>query len=112
MPLSASSESLLQTVTTLLEDKKIDKIIVIDLITKSTIADYMIIAEGTSSRQLVAAAEHVREQLKSQGIVVAMEGVGQSDWVLIDAGNVIVHLFRPETRGHYDLEKMWGGSSK
>ena len=69
----------------------------------------MVIASGRSSRQVAAMAEHVRERLKAAGVAeVSVEGAGRADWVLIDGGDVIVHLFRPEIREFYGLEKMWG----
>jgi len=80
----------------------------VDLEGRTTIADYLVIASGTSQRQLSATAELLREHLKSIGVTpVYIEGVPQCDWVLIDAGDVIVHLFRPEIREFYNIEKMW-----
>ena len=74
-------------------------------------ADYMVVASGTSSRQVQALAEHLMARLKSRGLRgIAPEGLKQGDWVLIDAGDVIVHIFRPEVRTFYGLEKMWGVS--
>ena len=71
----------------------------------------MVIATGSSRRHIEAMAEHVLERLKARGMVGNIaEGRGQSDWVLIDAGDVIVHLFRDETRRFYDLERLWGGA--
>ena len=68
----------------------------------------MVIATGRSQRQLSAMADHLVKKLKDQGLgPVPIEGAGRGDWVLIDAGDVIVHLFRPEMRTHYNLEKMW-----
>jgi len=88
---------------------KAEDIVVVDLEGKSSIADFMVIATGRSSRHVAATAEHLIEQLKGSGIVpVPNEGLRQGDWVLIDAGDVIVHLFRPEVRAFYNLEKMWG----
>lgn len=82
---------------------------IISLEHKSTIADYMMVATGTSQRQVGAMAEHLMEKLKAAGLRTAhVEGTAQGDWVLIDAGDVIVHLFRPEIRALYNLEKMWG----
>jgi ribosome-associated protein len=81
---------------------------VIDLTGKTSIADAMVIATGSSQRHLAAMAEHLLERLKARGLNgVAAEG-GQSDWVLIDAGDVIVHLFKAEVRRFYDLERLWG----
>lgn len=92
----------------LLDDKKAEHIVTIDLNDKSSIADYLIIASGTSSRQVGAMADALYRELKNQGIKPHMEGMPQCDWVLIDAGDIIVHLFRPEVRAFYNLEKMWG----
>ncbi len=92
-----------------MEDDKAEDLVTIDLAGKSTIADYMIIANGRSQRQVGAMAEHLREKLKAAGLAsVPVEGGQRCDWVLIDAGDVIVHLFRPEVRAFYNLEKMWG----
>ena len=81
---------------------------VISLERKSTIADFLVIATGRSQRQVGAMAEHLAEKLKASGLGrVPIEGLPQGDWVVIDAGDVVVHLFRPEIRAHYNLEKMW-----
>ena len=81
---------------------------VIDLTGKSDIADYMVIATGRSSRQVAAMADRLVQVVKSHGIKgTTPEGLPQADWVLLDAGDVIVHLFRPEVRAFYNLEKMW-----
>ena len=83
-------------------------VVVIDLAGKTTIADFMAIASGTSKRQIGAMAEHLRERMKADGFQgISIEGLTQCDWVLIDAGDVVVHLFRPEVRTFYNLEKMW-----
>ena len=92
-----------------LDDDKAQKVVVIDLKGKTAIADYMVVASGTSQRQVSTMAEHLRKKLKSLGVKnVAVEGMSQGDWVLIDGGDVIVHLFRPEIREFYELEKLWG----
>ena len=92
-----------------LEDDKADDIVAIELADKSSIADFMIIASGRSVRQVGAMAAHLREKLKAAGVQgIAVEGLERCDWVLVDAGDVIVHLFRPEVREFYNLEKMWG----
>ncbi len=94
-----------------LDDDKARDVIVIDLTGKSSLIDYMVIASGTSQRHLGAMAQHLREKLKQIGRrAVAVEGERQLDWVLIDSGDVVIHLFRPEVRDFYDLEKMWGVS--
>lgn len=92
-----------------LDDGKAEQIAVIDLAGKSSIGDYMVVASGRSSRQVGALAEQLAEKLKSAGYrSPGMEGRSQGDWVLVDAGDVVVHLFRPEIRSLYNLEKMWG----
>jgi ribosome-associated protein len=97
-------------VTAQLEDDKAEDVVVIELSGKSTMADHMVIASGRSTRQVGAMADHLREKLKAAGLSeVAVEGQTRCDWVLVDGGDVIVHLFRPEVRSFYNLEKMWGG---
>jgi ribosome-associated protein len=104
-----SREQLLEAVKGSLQDDKAEDIVVIKLDGKSSIADYMVIATGRSQRHVAATAEHLITRLKAAGIKpVPAEGLGQGDWVLIDGGDVIVHLFRPEVRAFYNLEKMWG----
>ena len=89
------------------DDKAVDPV-VIDLAGKTSIADWMVVASGTSQRHISSMAEKLLIGLKDQGVKNATgEGMGQSDWVLIDAGDVIVHLFKPETRTFYDIEKLW-----
>lgn len=90
-----------------LEDKKAEDIVTLNLVGKSSITDYMIIATGQSARQVGAMAEGLALELKSKGISSTLEGIPQCDWVLIDAFDVIVHLFRPDVRKFYNLEKMW-----
>lgn len=91
-----------------LEDHQAEDIAVIELEGKSTIGDYMVIATGNSSRQVAALAENLMQVLKQHGLIgLTPEGLPQGDWVLIDAGDVIIHLFRPEVREFYNLEKMW-----
>jgi ribosome-associated protein len=75
-------------------------------------ADYMVIASGSSSRQVTAMAEHLETKLKQQKVdILGLEGLRQADWVLLDANDVIVHLFRPEVREFYGLERMWADDS-
>lgn len=91
-----------------LDDDKAMDVVAIPLAGKSSIADYMVIASGTSSRQLMAMADHLGKTLKNNGVKsTGTEGAQQGDWILIDAGDIIVHLFRPEVRDFYQLEKMW-----
>lgn len=100
---------MLALVQTSLENDKAEDVVVIDLTGKSSIADYMVIATGSSNRQIGAMADHLREKLKVGGVArLSIEGAAQCDWVLIDAGDIVVHLFRPEVRSFYALEKMWG----
>ena len=100
--------NLLNVVISSLEEFKAQDIVKIDLIGKTSMADSMLIASGTSSRQIRAIAENtVTEIKKSSNVNVNIEGLNQSDWVLIDAGDIIIHLFRPEVREFYNLEKMW-----
>ncbi len=102
-----SSEDLLAAILASLEDDKAIDPVTIELARKSSIADYMIVASGTSQRHIAAMAQHACERLKKAGHVTHTEGLPRCDWVLIDAGDVIVHLFRPEVRDFYNLEKMW-----
>lgn len=103
-----SGDKLLALVETSLDDDQAEDIIVIDLSGKSEIADYMVVATGQSSRQVGAMAMHLTQKIKELGIKeLGIEGQSQGDWVLIDAGDVIIHLFRPEVRDFYGLEKMW-----
>ena len=105
----ARSRELLALVQASLDDDKAEEVVVIELAGKSTIADFMIVASGRSSRQVGAMAEHLRAKLKGAGVTgISVEGLARADWVLIDGGDIIVHLFRPEVRAFYNLEKMWG----
>ena len=97
---------LLGRIVASLEDGKAADIVAIDLAGKTLIADYMVIASGRSARQVVSLTEHLEQALAGRHI--AIEGKAHGDWVLIDAGDVIVHIFRPEIRAYYNLEKMWG----
>jgi ribosome silencing factor RsfS/YbeB/iojap len=91
-----------------LEDDKAEDIVVIDLKDKSAFADYMVIATGRSNRQVVAIADHLAERLKQAGHgPTPVEGKQGGDWVLVDTGDVVAHIFRPEPRAFYALEKMW-----
>ncbi len=103
-----SSDELLAVVLQSLEDDKAEDIVQIDLRGKSSIADAMVIASGRSTRQVAALSEKLVDHLKQDhGIRCKLEGKDAGDWVLIDAGDVIVHVFRPEVREFYQLEKMW-----
>jgi ribosome-associated protein len=91
-----------------LEDAKAEDVIAIDIRGKSSIGDYMVIASGRTDRHVGAIGDQVQQKIEEAGRRVRVEGRRQSDWVLIDAGNIIIHVFRPEVREFYNLEKMWG----
>jgi ribosome-associated protein len=96
-------------VVTSLEDDKALDIVTLDLTGKAMFCDRMVIASGLADRQITAMAQHLREKLHAAGQHrVQIEGLGGSDWVLIDAGDIVVHLFMPDARAMYGLEKMWG----
>ena len=102
------SADLLDAVLTSLDDSKAEDVVTLDISGKSSLADYMVIVSGRSHRHVGAIADHLLRDLKSAGAGSAtVEGLSICDWVLIDAGDVIVHIFRPEVRGFYNLEKMW-----
>ncbi|MBL4756397.1 MAG: ribosome silencing factor [Rhizobiales bacterium] len=103
-----SPEILLKTIIDSLEDAKAEEIVSIPLAGKSSIADYMVVATGRSTRHVSAVSERVVSDMRDAGWGKAKtEGQDQCDWVLIDAGDVIIHVFRPEVRDFYNLEKMW-----
>ena len=105
----STSDALLAAILTCLDEEKAEEILSIPLAGKSEMADHMVIASGRSSRQVAAMADALTETLKAdQGVICKVEGKDAGDWVLIDAGDTIVHLFRPEVRAFYQLEKMWG----
>ncbi|WP_144860876.1 ribosome silencing factor [Mesorhizobium sp. J18] len=98
----------IDTVLASLEDSKAENIVSIDIQGKSPLADYMVVASGRSHRHVAAVAEHLLKALKDAGFGNArVEGLSGADWVLIDSGDVIVHVFRPEVREFYNIEKMW-----
>jgi ribosome-associated protein len=107
--IESAAGSVLQSVLASLEDSKAEDVIPIDLQGKTSIADMMIVASGRSSTHVGAIADRMIKTLKEVGVTVRrVEGLPHCDWVLIDAGDVIVHVFRPEVRQFYNLEKMWG----
>ncbi|MFG1360425.1 ribosome silencing factor [Xanthobacter pseudotagetidis] len=114
-PLSEAldAEEMLALVKARLEDDKSEDIVSIDLRGKTSIADFMVIASGRSQRHVGAIAEHLIEALKQAGVKgVRIEGQPACDWVLIDANDVIVHIFQPEVRSFYNIEKMWSGPAR
>ncbi|KMW60652.1 Ribosomal silencing factor RsfA (former Iojap) [Candidatus Rhodobacter oscarellae] len=112
-PKEGSSRDALAHILTSLEDDKAEDVVSINLAGKSEIADFMVIASGRSSRQVASMAEKLTDKLKQElGVRAKVEGKAAGDWVLIDAGDVIVHVFRPEVREFYQLEKMWMSPSE
>lgn len=92
-----------------LDDDQAQETVSIPLSGKSSIADHMVIASGRSSRQVASMAQKLAERIKQKtGRIARIEGLPAADWVLVDAGDVIIHLFRPEVRSFYNLERMWG----
>ncbi len=107
-PAGSSKSPILNTILARLDEDQAANTIQIDLHNKSTIADYMVVTSGRSNRHVSAIADHVIESLHKSGLArVRVEGMPNCDWVLIDAGDVILHIFRPEVRSFYNLEKMW-----
>ncbi|MBR2137216.1 MAG: ribosome silencing factor [Alphaproteobacteria bacterium] len=102
-----NENAILQIVTETLEDMKAEDVAVIDLEGKTSIAGHMVVASGTSNRHVASIAQKIEENLKKSGYRCSVEGETKADWVLIDAFDVIVHIFRPEVRDFYNLEKMW-----
>ena len=103
------AETLHALVLAQLDDDQAQEVVSIPLAGKSSIADHMVIASGRSTRQVSAMAQKLAEKIKQNGFgPVRIEGLPAADWVLIDAGDVVVHLFRPEVRSFYNLERMWG----
>ncbi|MDW3223321.1 MAG: ribosome silencing factor [Paracoccaceae bacterium] len=105
---TATSDALLATILSSLSDDKAEDIVQIDLRGKTEIGDYMVICSGRSTRQVSSISEKLAQKVKDEfGRTAKMEGKDAGDWVLIDTGDVIVHVFRPEVREFYQLEKMW-----
>jgi len=102
-------EKYLGVITESLSDDKAEEIVVLDLTGRAAFADRMVVATGLADRQITAMAQHLEKKLGEVGLKrVRIEGAGGSDWVLIDAGDIVVHLFKPEARALYGLERMWG----
>jgi ribosome-associated protein len=103
-----AKSKLLKTIITCLDDAKAEDIVTLDLDGKAAIADQMVVASGRSNRHVSAIADQLEEALKANGFKdLRLEGRPHCDWVLLDAGDVIVHVFRPEVRSFYNLEKLW-----
>lgn len=103
------SATILKDVVSWLDDAKAENIVTIPLTGKSSIGDYMVVASGRTDRHVGAVADQLRRKLKSSGQAnyVRVEGMEARDWVLIDTGDIVVHIFRPEVREFYNIEKMW-----
>lgn len=103
-------DTLSRVILTSLEDDKAEEIVAIDIRGRSSFADMLVIASGRSARHVGALADHLMRKLKEAGVKeVAVEGLPTCDWVLVDAGDVVIHLFRPEVRTFYNIEKIWSG---
>ena len=102
------TNNIAKTIHKVLSDNKAKNITKINLEKKSSIADYMIICSGTSNRHVIALSNYLVEALKKENLnTLNVEGIRNGDWVLVDAGDIIIHLFRSEVREYYGLEKMW-----
>lgn len=106
------AEQILDIITESLDDGKANDVVVMDLQGKTSIANYMVVASGTSQRHVAALAEQIQMKLKTSGFKAMIEGEEKADWVLIDAFDVIVHIFKPEVREFYSIEKMWSSIAK
>ena len=107
-PSVQTTEDLKAMVLAALEDAKANDVRQLDVRRLTDITDWMVVASGTSTRHVLALADHVRTQVKAQGLSpIGTEGESGSDWVLLDYGDVVVHLMMPDTRGFYDLEGLW-----
>ena len=105
-------ETMLELITESLHDDKARDLITIDLKGKTSMTDFLVIASGASARHVAAMAEHLAGKVKDAGQgKVLTEGLARGDWVLLDAGDVVVHLFRPEVRAFYNIEAMWGAEA-
>jgi ribosome-associated protein len=106
-----NAQETLRLILARLDDMKAEDTITIDLAGKTSIADSMIVTSGRSSRHVVSIADNAIEGLEKAGVKgIRVEGKRNGDWVLIDAGDIIIHVFQPEVRAFYDLEKMWAGT--
>ena len=110
---NATSEDILAATLEILEENKAEDIVQVNLRGKSSVCDSMVICSGRSSRQVAALSDRLVEELKHRlGVLSSIEGKETGDWVLVDSGDVVVHVFRPEVREFYQLEKMWVPISK
>jgi ribosome-associated protein len=103
-----AADRALQLVLASLEDSKAEDIVSINIAGKSALGDYMVVVSGRSNRHVMAIADHLISDLKDEGLGNArVEGLEAGDWVLIDTGDIIIHVFRPEVREFYNIERMW-----
>jgi ribosome-associated protein len=108
----ANAEEILKLVLARLDDMKAEETLTIDLRDKSSISDYMVVSSGRSQRHVGSVADRIVEDLHKAGVRTRVEGMPHCDWVLIDASDVVVHVFRPEVREFYNLEKMWASGKQ
>ncbi len=110
---SAFAEQLLYATLKVLDERQAEDIVTIHLGDRHSVADYLVIASGRATRQIAAMADYLREAFETLGIQKArIEGLPEANWVLVDGGDIIVHLFRPEVRHYYNLETMWAERAK
>ena len=111
--LPAQTQKLAKSVVKLLEDNKAQDVLTISLIGKTTLADALVIASGTSTRHVISTAIKVAEELKKQGFKPRLEGRQSSgEWIVIDLNDIIVHIFHPQARAFYELEKLWSNTKE
>jgi len=105
MSLDSEVKKTLNTILKILKDMKAIRIEVLDIINRGSIADFMVITEGTSSRHVNSIVNNIVKNLKKK--IISVEGVSQAEWAIVDFGDIVVHVFKPEIRDHYNLEKIW-----
>ena len=111
-PLATPERPMIDVILNCLDDAKAEGIVAVDIIGKSSLADHMVVASGRSQRHVGAVADQMINALRDAGFgKPRIEGLPHCDWVLVDAGDVIVHIFRPEVRSFYNLEKIWADDS-
>ena len=112
-PTPVDAEALTRLVTGALDDRKAQRITILDVRTLTDVTDVMVVAGGRSARHVKATAEHVVEQSKAAGCrPLGVEGLREGEWVLVDLGDLVLHVMTPETRETYQLEKLWGGAER